>query len=252
MKHLPYCIMCADAVPQGELPRGIDGRPVQVLADGELAVAFSAVSDSLCSPNLLRLAAYAEAVRALHELSTVLPLQYGCFLPSREHLVNLLRARRCELLALLERVRGCHEMCIRILPDVHGGPAEPAESQVSLAREGRGTAYLAGRRQYYWQVDRSRRQAATLSQMWQARLEGLYLECRTEFGVAPAVRRAGSSGPTLCIYFLVPRQREGDFRARFRTLMRRESARALLSGPWPPYNFVTAQMSSVPNQGTPQ
>jgi hypothetical protein len=38
----------------------------------------------------------------------------------------------------------------------------------------------------------------------------------------------------------VPRPAVESFRLAVRQLTERESARLLLSGPWPPYNFVTA------------
>jgi hypothetical protein len=40
------------------------------------------------------------------------------------------------------------------------------------------------------------------------------------------------------IYFLIPRESIDAFRQVFRQLSKTDSARLLLSGPWPPYNFV--------------
>ena len=40
------------------------------------------------------------------------------------------------------------------------------------------------------------------------------------------------------LYFLVKRGAVESFRQAFRRIERAESARLLLSGPWPPYNFV--------------
>jgi hypothetical protein len=42
----------------------------------------------------------------------------------------------------------------------------------------------------------------------------------------------------LSLYFLVPRDSVGCFRRAARGLHRNESVKLLLSGPWPPYNFV--------------
>ena len=41
----------------------------------------------------------------------------------------------------------------------------------------------------------------------------------------------------------MPRPAVEPFRQAFRQLTESESARLLLSGPWPPYNFVTAGLS---------
>ena len=40
------------------------------------------------------------------------------------------------------------------------------------------------------------------------------------------------------LYFLIPRESIDAFRQAFRQLSKTDSARLLLSGPWPPYNFV--------------
>ena len=51
--------------------------------------------------------------------------------------------------------------------------------------------------------------------------------------------------PLLSLYFLVDRAVVESFRQAFRRLSEAESARLLLSGPWPPYNFVTSGMSLI-------
>jgi hypothetical protein len=43
------------------------------------------------------------------------------------------------------------------------------------------------------------------------------------------------------LFFLVPRPAVDSFRLAFRQLTKSESARLLLSGPWPPYNFVASE-----------
>jgi len=44
----------------------------------------------------------------------------------------------------------------------------------------------------------------------------------------------------LSMYFLVPRPAQGAFREAARGLSAPGPAAVLLSGPWPPYNFVLA------------
>jgi hypothetical protein len=49
----------------------------------------------------------------------------------------------------------------------------------------------------------------------------------------------------LSLYFLVPGSAVESFRQAFRHLSATEPARLLLSGPWPPYNFVTNNPKSL-------
>ena len=70
---------------------------------------------------------------------------------------------------------------------------------------------------------------------------GLYGKQRTE--------TAARDGQTvLSLYFLIPRGLIGPFKDVFRRVVETAGARALLSGPWPPYNFVTPDFP--PDVGT--
>jgi hypothetical protein len=94
-----------------------------------------------------------------------------------------------------------------------------------------GLTYLTARKAHYAHQDRwtdGYRQAADRCR---AQFAGLFVKCKTE---APSPRL-----PLLSLYFLVPRPVVESFRQAFRHLSKTESARLLLSGPWPPYNFVT-------------
>ncbi len=44
----------------------------------------------------------------------------------------------------------------------------------------------------------------------------------------------------ISLYFLVPAEHLDDFRKTFDEYTSRQSAKIRLSGPWPPYNFVTS------------
>jgi hypothetical protein len=169
--------------------------------------------------------AYARVVEALHRVETVLPLRYGGMLDTARQARELLCARRAELLASLAKVEGCVEMGLRILL---GEPTRPAEAAPvpSTAR-----AYLASRRALYADRDGARADSGELIGRIQEALEGLFVQSRLE--QSPAGDRR-----VLSLYFLVRREREAEFRKAFQGLHGKCSARLLLSGPWPPYNFA--------------
>ena len=54
----------------------------------------------------------------------------------------------------------------------------------------------------------------------------------------PAIEKSKFQNHTLSLYFLVPRKFIDPFRQVFRDIESRWNIRMLLSGPWPPFNFV--------------
>jgi hypothetical protein len=137
-----------------------------------------------------------------------------------------------------------------------------------------GKAYLAARKDHYAQKECLTEAGNEIAEQFRAALTGLFVKCKVETpsifnrqssipGPDLAYRhrakekwnvegaevmansnygraRAGANlqSPMLSLYFLVPRKSIGKFREVFRRLSCAEPARLLLSGPWPPYNFV--------------
>jgi hypothetical protein len=170
-------------------------------------------------------------------------MRYGCVVSQESQVIQLLDEHGSQYEALLQELEGCVEMGLRVLLPpgpwaavTPGGlegcrevagfqPAAPAASPDRL-----GLAYLTARKAHYAQQDRWTTEYRQAAARCQARFAGLFVKCKTE---APSPRL-----PLLSLYFLVPRQAVESFRQAFRHLAQTESARLLLSGPWPPYNFV--------------
>ncbi len=235
MKHLVYCVLREVRPLRCALPAGIEGAAVFLVVEGGLAAACSVVPASCAAPTVSCATAYARAVDALHRATAVLPLRYGQFLEGREQVRDLLRRRRAEFLQALEDVQGCEEMGLRIFLEEAPGPA--GAPPVRAARGGAGRAYLEGRRACY--VAREDDEVAAAAR---GALERLAVKCREE-------RSTAVEGRLLSLFFLVRRENVGAFREAFRRLERETGAKALLTGPWPPYNFVGCQASAAPAQG---
>ena len=180
-----------------------------------------------------------------HRRGAVVPMRYGCVVEQESQAIQLLEEHGPQYEALLQELDGCVEMGLRVLlPSgpwatvIPGGPegsrevAGPCPPDPAAAADRLGLTYLTARKAHYASQDRwtkEYRQAAD--------------------AVPGAVHRTvcqmhhGSSFPRLpllSLYFLVPRPAVESFRQAFRQLTESESARLLLSGPWPPYNFVTS------------
>jgi hypothetical protein len=242
MKHVVYCILRDVRDPmRGVLPPGVEGAPVFLVAEGGLAAACSVAPDGCATPTVPRATAYAWVVGALHAVTAVLPFRYGNFLDSSERVLNLLRVHRAEFLQSLEEVEGCDEMGLRILLEnrPHLACAQPACAApglpaIALAAGGTGREFLEGRRAHYAAEECDEALAAHAAAEARGALEGLAVKCRAQRSGAPA----SPLGRVLSLFFLVRRENVERFREAFGQLRQETSAKMLLTGPWPPYNFV--------------
>jgi hypothetical protein len=229
MKHLVYCILREVRPLPCALPAGVEGAQVLLVAEGGLAAACSVVPDGCATPTVPRATAFAWVVGALHAVTAVLPFRYGNFLDSSERVLNLQRVHREEFLQSLEEVQGCDEMGLRILLENRPGLvcAQPAYA----APGGTGREFLEGRRAHYAAEECDEALAAQAAAEARGALEGLAVKCRAD-------RSSAAAGRLLSFFFLVRRENVERFRKAFGQLQQETSAKMLLTGPWPPYNFV--------------
>jgi len=107
-----------------------------------------------------------------------------------------------------------------------------------------GKAYLAARKAHYAQEEHITEAQNEIIEQFRAAFAGLFVKCKVEtaaianYQLSIANRQSTINNQLISLYFLVPRKSTGKFREVFRRLSRTESAKLLLSGPWPPYNFV--------------
>jgi len=204
---------------------------VFVVAQKGLSAALSELSESDLAPDIVQTVVYERVVEAFYRSLTVIPLRYGCQVADESEAACLLERRRDEYETLLRELAGVAEMGIHVLPngakpekDVRPHPPAPPSTMP-------GTAYLEARRQKYLCLDKCDLDQRKLVDDLCSSLAGLYV--RRQVALPEWSRRR-----LLSIYFLVPRDNIDSFRHAARQLHSRQSSKLLLSGPWPPYNFV--------------
>jgi len=107
-----------------------------------------------------------------------------------------------------------------------------------------GHAYLAARKANYAQEEKFNKQVEQVIERCRALFSGLFVKWKTEvpsianFQFSIHDPQSAIHNPFPSIYFLIPRESIAAFRRAFRQLSKNETARLLLSGPWPPYNFA--------------
>lgn len=242
MSCLFYCI-CPNSRPKlPETLRGVGDRPVYRVGRGFLSAAVSTIAGAPLSPELALLRAYERVVVSLNQQHTVIPMRYGCVVEQESQVIQLLEDHGPRYEALLQELDGCVEMGLRVLlppgpwAAVTPGGAdtcrEVAGPHSPPGLERLGLAYLTARKAHYARQDRWTAEYRQAADRCQTRFAGLFVKCKTE---PPSPRL-----PLLSLYFLVRREAVASFRQAFRRLAEADPARLLLSGPWPPYNFVTA------------
>jgi hypothetical protein len=185
------------------------------------------------APDILQALDYARVVEAFYRSMTVIPMRYGCQVTALSEAASLLEKRRDDYETLLRELAGVGEIGIHILPD---GPTVRPENDLSPPPPNpsstmSGTAYLAAKRQRYLGLEWADLEQRGLVEELCSPLLGLYVRRKVEWPNS-------TTSPLLSLYFLVPRDSMDSFRDAARQLRSRPSLKLLLSGPWPPYNFV--------------
>jgi hypothetical protein len=244
MKYLLYCIFRSPD-PRGSKPYPeISGQPVFLLAHQNLGSLVSIIPDSETAPTISRVLAYGKVIDSIHRHRTVIPMRYGCLFNDESQIVQLLEKHSAEYRALLGELEGCVEMGIQVLqpangpvsarnPDSPGGGPAFRKANFDHGQVHRGCAYLNARKDYYAGKDRITLMETMTGGTIGDKLSGLFVKCRSEL-------RLLAGKYLMSYYFLVPKCSVKLFQNAFQKLHSSGTAKMLLSGPWPPYNFVMA------------
>jgi len=218
----------------------VGGQPVFPVAINGISAAVSEIRDAHLPPDVPRVMAYKKVIESFHSDRTVIPMRYGCVLRDRPQVIQLLKrnARRYE--SLLKDLDGCVEMGIRLMIDdcglsIKGLKNREINAEIRNSKlKTSGRAYLAARKEHYAQEECITEAKNEIAEQFRAALTGLFVKCKVE--TPPMPNRQSSM---LSLYFLVPGKSIDPFRQVFRNMRRRMvTTKLLLSGPWPPYNFV--------------
>jgi hypothetical protein len=173
------------------------------------------------------------ALSRIHEQVDCLPVRFPTW---SEDPASLVSAKRAELIASLNRVRGKSELAITLvwqsspLP-LGEGRGEGVLGGVAGARphpeplpEGEGTTYLRQKR-LYWAA---RRERETDARSWAEQL-----------GPGAIVRVCPNERVAVSAALLVPRGRAEDASLSLPPAL--TGTRCVVNGPWPPYSFATVE-----------
>jgi hypothetical protein len=212
--------ICEPAVAGPALRRrGLGGATLRALEHGGLAAVYSRHRALRPAPLPKLVLHHERVVEGIMATGAVLPLRFGTQLEHEEQLAALLAARHDELMRSLARVRGKTELGVRVI-----ALRPPSRRQ---ADEASGREYLLAR------VRAHRRHQQAIHDVHAALGALSEASCIREPGTAPAI---------LVAAYLVDSERVAEFRRQADQLAGRPpGTRMIVTGPWPPYSFATAQ-----------
>jgi hypothetical protein len=213
MLHMYALVRHPAALPD---VRGIDDEPLRTsaAADGIDAV-VSETRHGPGAPSEAAILAHARVVEAVAAVNdSVLPARFSAGVAGEDELRQQLAGRRDQILQALERVAGCVEIGLRVLPEGRDDPAQAAS----------GSEYM-----------RRRLDEITGAEKLAQNLHEELASAARESSCNVLARR----DVVLTGAYLVARADLDDFHATLREAERNVAGVTLVTtGPWPPYSFA--------------
>lgn len=214
---------------------GLEGAPLLTLPRREIAAVVSPLTAARVEATPTNVWLHEDVVEALMAVSPVLPMRWGTVLPGERRLFAVLEAHHDAFVAALERVRGRVELGLRVLWDGdvwRPPPAEPASQGGACPAATPGRQYLMARVEADRRARAERLRALAIADEIHRPLARLAVESVREVLL--------TSRMLLAAAYLVDREQVEAARAEVGALAAAFPAlRLLLTGPWPPYHFVT-------------
>ncbi|MFH2218414.1 MAG: GvpL/GvpF family gas vesicle protein [Pseudomonadota bacterium] len=259
LKYLLYCIFRSRKNQMAADITGVDDQPVVLVENNGISAAISRIAHSDSPPDISHILAYKNVIESFHRDRTLIPMRYGCLLEEERQVVQLLKKNQAQYEALLKELGTCVEMGIRVLIEdltnadcglrnveleknnpkskIQNPKCEDPQSSIS------GRQYIIERSAHYVQKDKSSRDIDKVINHYKEVFSGLYIKFTFEYNPDSSQSTINNQQSTikeglLSLYYLVPRQSVERFRRVFRRLCSAKDVKLLLSGPWPPFNFV--------------
>jgi Gas vesicle synthesis protein GvpL/GvpF len=212
---------------------------VQTLEHGELAALVSALPSADIRARRRDLMRHAEVLQLAFEHRTVVPLEFGTLFASDDDVVaELLEPRYEDLVALLQRLDGLVELTVRAFYDENGVLA-------AIVRDDPQIAALRGAGLQVQQVRLGEAVAEALAARRQRDADEIVAEL-SPLAHKTVVEERVAEFEVVRAAFLVERSGVADLDAQAEDLAQRFGGliRFKLTGPLPPYHFVSEQWAS--------
>ena len=232
-----YAILRREARIPPELT-GLEDAPLSMVSWRELAAAVSPIERAAIAPAPASLLRHELVVEALCQAGPALPVRFGAILAGQDAVIDALARQSTTLLADLERVGDKVELGLTILwgteYEQEKAQSEPPQwtKPRSDGNTGPGARYLQDRLAHYQRETAQNSKVQALIANLERALRPSTLE---QVYRRPATERIAARAA----YLVHPHQINMFQQAVDELRQAQPDLRWLISGPWPPYSFVT-------------
>ncbi len=245
--------------------------PVHPLVHADLVAFVSAVPASQFGPSEFRSAlnhaqwlkdrilAHEKVLQELRFSYDVVPFRFGTIYLDSSQASSALARHRAELCQALDRIRGASEWGVKLYCDrdalhrqIEAESGSLRQLRDTLERASPGAQFFL-QKKYVKALDDEA--AATIASCVER--TGRSFDTRAcesaEIDLQPAAVHARSADMVMNTAYLVPERRLGPFRQMFAALQEEFAAHGFdqeLTGPWPPYHFVSVRQEGIADAAT--
>jgi len=240
MKCSLYCILQSPGDGALTMPECPNGHPLHIIENHGLCAAVGNIPDTGAVGTTTEVLEYHRIIASFHDRLAVIPFRFGTILDSAADVERLLERKAEQYAKLLQELEGCSEMGIRAIgeePRRQTPPPDAANDVRGSFSGNPGTQYMSRLKVQHQQAHVASQADERAMERYRAPFDGIFRKFRSEVSRSKGTNDSADS-VIRSLYFLVPKQSLHRFRQTFAELAAREDARLLLSGPWPPYNFV--------------
>lgn len=244
MEKIIYAIIASNRSPE-ELSdlmkgiQGISGSSLYALSFQDISVAVSDFSPSKFTITKELAIDFARVIEELSQSVTLLPIRFGTFLKSDEIVIQLLSNHYDSFLNNLQQVENKHEFGLKVLWNYEKGSEKIREASESeevkasdyFSKSTVHTNYLLEKIKKHRLEDALLKHVEQLIEETCQHLEQLNPACKFQKMVTNSI--------ILDAVFLVEKDKKNEFIQAIDALKGQKiDLNFLLTGPWPPYNFV--------------
>lgn len=227
-----YAIVDSDAVLAQPLA-GMAGTPLSLLPVQHIAAVIGPVAAEQLKDTTTAALLHEQVIETLMASRRVLPVRFGTIFSSVAALTTALAARSAALHADLERLDGLVEIGVRVLWDSAARRADAIPSPPpDTAMNGPGLQYMRARMTEVATERRLRQAAEALAATWVSYLTPHVVALSTQVLVTAEIPVS-----IACLVKGTDVDRIAEVIAEF--AYQTTDIRAVCTGPWPPYHFVS-------------
>lgn len=249
MEKIIYAVIASNQGSSGLLEivkniRGISDKAIYTLIYKEIAIVVSDFSPSEFKINKELALDFARVIDELTQKLTLLPIRFGTFLESEAKLTQLLTDHYNTFLSNLQHVENKFEFGLKVLWDYAKcseeirlkTESEEVKAEYYFSKETTNTNYLLDKIKKHRLEDAILKHVELLIEETCCHLEQLNPDCK--------FKKMVTNSLILDAVFLVEKDKKIEFIKAIEELKGQHSElNFLLTGPWPPYNFIESAIN---------